>query len=432
MKVTMSSPNDQWPVDYISSLPNAIISYILSYLPTKTAVSTSILSKRWQYVWPDVPALDFSEMPDYLSHEDLSDEQLIHYRNFVDNVLSRNDVPDVRCFTLNSYSTQDYESAKSWVSAAQGRETSELSIKINCSDTFYCPREFVSRQRLVILKLGGFTIGDMGDSFHLPNLKVLHLVSLRLNGDLFLKKLILGCTALKELLIEGCYGFEETLYVESPILESLVIKESAVKSDDALPFITIKAPNLRFLGLQDAVANYNIDELKLLTEANLDLWDSERYDAVDEHALELIRKLSGVTSLRFGRPDVIYCFENDMPPFENLSRLQLTADLVTYEILECAPNLKSLIFEDIDLLGQDFYTKVAPGCMSCLESFEVFLRKKHHIKVVEHILKVATALKELKVNLYPMIIQHERAVYQRLLDFPRSSPICQVKVVHLY
>lgn len=86
----------------------------------------------------------------------------------------------------------------------------------------------------------------------------------------------------------------------------------------------------------------------------------------------------------------------------------------------------------IDLLGQDFYTKVAPGCMSCLESFEVFLRKKHHIKVVEHILKVATALKELKVNLYPMIIQHERAVYQRLLDFPRSSPICQVKVVHLY
>ncbi|KAI3853388.1 hypothetical protein MKW92_029935, partial [Papaver armeniacum] len=45
--------------DYISNLPDALIHHILSFLPTKSAMSTSILSKRWKYVAISIPVLDF-------------------------------------------------------------------------------------------------------------------------------------------------------------------------------------------------------------------------------------------------------------------------------------------------------------------------------------------------------------------------------------
>ncbi|RHN45863.1 putative F-box domain-containing protein [Medicago truncatula] len=47
--------------DRISALPNPIIWHILSFLPTKTAAITSILSKRWNPLWLSVLILHFED-----------------------------------------------------------------------------------------------------------------------------------------------------------------------------------------------------------------------------------------------------------------------------------------------------------------------------------------------------------------------------------
>ncbi|XP_045822421.1 F-box/FBD/LRR-repeat protein At4g00160-like [Trifolium pratense] len=47
--------------DRISELPDHIVSHILSFLPTKLAATTSILSKRWKSVWHSVLTLDFDD-----------------------------------------------------------------------------------------------------------------------------------------------------------------------------------------------------------------------------------------------------------------------------------------------------------------------------------------------------------------------------------
>ncbi|KAL8227665.1 hypothetical protein R6Q57_015249 [Mikania cordata] len=47
-------------LDTISTLPDNIIESILSLMPIRDALRTSILSKRWQYCWQNMPKLEFT------------------------------------------------------------------------------------------------------------------------------------------------------------------------------------------------------------------------------------------------------------------------------------------------------------------------------------------------------------------------------------
>lgn len=53
--------------DLISKLHDSLISKILLYLPIKVAVRTSVLSKRWETVWPLIQELDL-ESDEFPSH----------------------------------------------------------------------------------------------------------------------------------------------------------------------------------------------------------------------------------------------------------------------------------------------------------------------------------------------------------------------------
>ena len=74
--------------DLISRLPDDILQLILSYLPTRLAIKTSVLSRRWRHVWSDTWSLSF--------HRDRPDAPCIN------RILDRYRAPKMMSFRICS------------------------------------------------------------------------------------------------------------------------------------------------------------------------------------------------------------------------------------------------------------------------------------------------------------------------------------------
>ncbi|KAG6516749.1 F-box/LRR-repeat protein At5g02910-like [Zingiber officinale] len=48
--------------DYLSGLPDSLLHHILSFLPTRDSVRSSLLARRWRRLWESVPAIVFSSV----------------------------------------------------------------------------------------------------------------------------------------------------------------------------------------------------------------------------------------------------------------------------------------------------------------------------------------------------------------------------------
>ncbi|GAA0140723.1 hypothetical protein LIER_02021 [Lithospermum erythrorhizon] len=59
--------------DMISRFPDYVLSHILSFLLTKYAVATSVLSKRWEFLWTQIHSFYFDDKMPSISHRDDQD-----------------------------------------------------------------------------------------------------------------------------------------------------------------------------------------------------------------------------------------------------------------------------------------------------------------------------------------------------------------------
>ncbi|CAN1770570.1 F-box/FBD/LRR-repeat protein At1g16930 [Linum perenne] len=68
-------------VDRLSNLPDSVLHHILSFLSTKSAVQTTVLSRRWRCVWKHVSVID-------IRGDSFKYNQYESFNRFVDMVLS--------------------------------------------------------------------------------------------------------------------------------------------------------------------------------------------------------------------------------------------------------------------------------------------------------------------------------------------------------
>ncbi|RHN45870.1 putative F-box domain, FBD domain, leucine-rich repeat domain, L domain-containing protein [Medicago truncatula] len=159
--------------DRISALPDPIIWHILSFVPTKTAAITSILSKRWNPLWLSVLILHF---------EDETFQNMESFSHFMSSVFLLRDITlPIRSFHLNRSKRYGIETQNinRFVHAIAQRGIENLNLELSGSITL--PRSVFSCRTLVVLHLQWITVKDLSQLVLLsgcPILEELHAESL--------------------------------------------------------------------------------------------------------------------------------------------------------------------------------------------------------------------------------------------------------------
>ncbi|KAL1184967.1 hypothetical protein V6Z11_A01G082800 [Gossypium hirsutum] len=193
--------------DRISDLPDSILTHILSFLSTKEAVRTSILSTRWRYLFALLPNLHF-DLEDVLRRKNFNSyaASVENFMSFVDRMLFLYNTTIVDKFRLKCRSMIDSNRFYGWISAAVHRGVKHLDLNIYLDKFITLPDVLFTCRTLVSLKVDkDFVLDVPRGVVHLPNLNTLHLESVKFLNDDSIKNLLSGCSNLEDMVLKQCY-----------------------------------------------------------------------------------------------------------------------------------------------------------------------------------------------------------------------------------
>lgn len=249
-----SNRRNRMGVDRIGTLPDAVLCYILSFLPTLYAVHTSILSKRWNKLWTSLPILEF--------HDDMvlySSWNKSRFLKFVGRVIALHDSADIRKLSLSvkehHLKDKDLDRIESWICTAIKRNLVELDLTLwNDEEPFLMPQSLFVCKTLTVLKVDSQYV-----TYHLPKT---------------------GCfPSLKVLCVSLHDPYDDSfinLFTCCPILEDLTIKGIL---GDCLPNINISAPELKILRIYLEMDSCGYPECKFFINAP----KMENFDISDDY-----------------------------------------------------------------------------------------------------------------------------------------------------
>ncbi|KAF3796597.1 FBD-associated F-box protein [Nymphaea thermarum] len=184
----------------INALPDSILLQVLSLLPIKDAVKTSVLSRRWSHLWSFMPTINFNE-------DDFSSKMKAELVTIVDRHLVRH-AGGVRCFNLsvNFARVGHAMHVHRWIShLAVTRKVEVVKLLLHASakcinlrlNSFDC-------SSIVALELKGcYFESPLSGSVVLGSLKTLTLRDMTLLGSKLLS-MLQGCPLLQCLNMENC------------------------------------------------------------------------------------------------------------------------------------------------------------------------------------------------------------------------------------
>lgn len=183
--------------DIISTLPDPILCHILSFLETKESVATSILSKRWKYLWLSVTTLYFTNTAEQSFNENTS----FRFNDFVYSVLlSRDPAFPIKTFRLEVRYLFNPDgpssSVSKWINFVLQRGVEYLHLDVSI---MYLPINILNCRTLVVLKLSRFLLEEDFSCVLLPSLKTLRLVNISFAKLRDFMLIIMGCPVLEDL-----------------------------------------------------------------------------------------------------------------------------------------------------------------------------------------------------------------------------------------
>ncbi|XP_059436978.1 F-box/LRR-repeat protein At4g14103-like [Corylus avellana] len=344
----------------LGNLPEEILRHILSFLPTTDAVRTSLLSKRWEYLWDSIPNLHFSDRP--ISRRKRKGKRSTLFMNFVDRVLCLRDSSDIKRFTLRCDELHDASRVHTWISAAIKHNVKELYIGLhNFKGEFSLPCCLFTCKALTSLHLCIPCILKLPSAVCFSKLQILTINKVTFSDEYLTQQFFSGL----------------------PVLEKLELNDCCWES---LKVVRISAPNLHFLRIHEFVnrnSRYREGCQVMIFGGCLKKF---HYSGLlfNEYCLyESIKLEKAVISTRAYNPSqqITYCMYNLLKGLSNVELLRLSYDEVKVlihgaELLPHLPmfnNLKNLSFNgsSVDLDGEALLNILQRT--PCLENLEFFM-----------------------------------------------------------
>ena len=307
--------------DRISNLPDSLLYHILSFLQTKEAVATTILSNRWKPLWTLVPTLDL---------RDNRCKKTISFKYIVYRVLALHIAPSLRCFRLRWHSPCNSFHLDTWIHAALARNVQQLHLEIYLDggqddshvyegELFKLPSSLYTCKTVVVLELRGGILLNPPPSFQFPSLKILRLSEIKYGSISSISTLISGCPVLEDLsVVRVCtdvIGFKIKVHT----LKRLHIGFKSYKPEPPDYNLEIHTPALEYFRFSGHLRNIVFHEkLAHLIEARVDIYALEDWTRVYEiyygdRVFKLLRALNNAKFLSLFpgdkevRPLFVFC-----------------------------------------------------------------------------------------------------------------------------
>ncbi|PWA73475.1 F-box domain, FBD domain, Leucine-rich repeat domain, L domain-like protein [Artemisia annua] len=414
-------------VDFISNMPGPILQLILQGLPTtEEVVRTSILSRRWRYLWTYIPSidLDVSRGP-----KNAKQPQEEIFKDFVSWVLE-NKTLGLDSFRLSCLNYYMPETIWQWVDAAVVRKVKRLDLafftRLAGPDITLPHFDSLESLRLDFYQRSYLAYPD-DTSF--PALRFLELNNLFVENLDVVERLSKMCPLLEELsLIDcfiRCFRFYDTLCISCPKLKTLRIhKQTCDSYGRGISHFCIKVscPELLLLELvslevKDHLILLNVDCLKKVLILPQFILQKKVSSQLGDTIWELVAGISHVESLSLNLfifrcidavGDLIRTLPASLP---NLKKLEITTTTdgftlnIIIGIIRCCP-----ILESLHLIIEEESSKPEYWELDEVESREILTRhlkrvefcefdgEKHKLVMARWLLKYANALEEMVFN----------------------------------
>ncbi|KAL0708210.1 hypothetical protein Bca4012_074636 [Brassica carinata] len=291
-------------IDRISALHDDLLVNILSQVPTKDAVTTMVLSKRWALVWTMVPKLEY---------EDTSKEGGKNLWRLVDKSLQLHKAPVLESMHIQAERqfTDDADVGKC-VSYAVDHNVREISLIIpsfilpSQPKILLLPSNFYTSKTLVNLTLScSALVVDVPSLACFPFLQTLALLNVVFNDESSHARLLANCPALSYLHVIRYYSDNVTRFiVKVPSLKSFTYTDNHERYS-AMPLV-LYSPGLQHLSIFDYGDLGSIQNMPHLETAYVGHLVPQPND-------KFLRSFSSVGSLHLRLMDGVGLYYEDLP-----------------------------------------------------------------------------------------------------------------------
>ncbi|MED6185835.1 hypothetical protein PIB30_060801 [Stylosanthes scabra] len=430
-------------VDIMSTLPDSLLCHILSFLPTRCAMATSVLARRWRHLWKDLLVLDFDNSKDM-------PEKSHRFLFFVKAVYAQRRVPHVEKLRLIcDIPRHEKKTIKRWIRAVVGPQLKELYLSFG-DGRIKLPEEVLTSESLESLVLKGDMFLNVFDGFiDLPSIKNLELDLHYVDPDY----VISGCGALENLKLTLHESFPLSVSEPPQIIMPDSLKRLTLIQDDNAPedlndieYLGIDSPLLEYLSitLWARCLEVSIKNYPNMVEAHLDIdqdqeqvgWMLELLNALRQTKL-LDLKLNTMECLlrspAFEFPEFsrLLNLKLELPYFNSGFLINLLHNCHMLQVLTLHNREKVANVKPEEPSCWILPTKDPDCVMSHLKTFEYkgYLDSADEHAFIAYLLERGPILKTMKIHVYRGLgLKNKQRIRQEFSTLPRSSKACKLRV----